>query len=309
MIRRIGIHRSVRELFPPEVLRDKLAEQSADVTVADGRDEVADRDALVTFTYDDSFIEANLMWIHSIQAGVDRFPLEEFDEAGVTLTSSTGIHGDSVGETVVGYMLQFARRLHVHRDNQHRQVWRYPNWDEAFTLDGESLCIVGLGTLGRGIARRADALGMDVHGVKRSPTPVEHVGEIYTPNNLHDAIADTRFVAVAVPLTPETEGMVGADELAAMRDDAYLINVSRGSVIDEKSVLAALRDDELAGAALDVFATEPLPRDHPLWQSDDVVVTPHAAAANVEYCDRVADLVCENLRRFAHGEEPVNRVV
>ena len=309
MLSQIGVHESVETLFPPSVLRDALADVEPSVRVVETEADLATCDALVTFTYDESFLEADLTWIHSVQSGVDRFPFEELERRDVALTSSTGIHGDSVGETVAGYMLQFARRLHVHRDNERRREWRFPAWDEPFTLPGESLCVVGLGTLGQGIAGRADALGMDVVGVKRTPVPVEHVSRVYPPDELHEAIADVRFVAVAVPLTDRTAGSFGPDEFAAMREDAYLLNVSRGGVVDDAALLDALRAGELSGAALDVFETEPLPDESPFWGREDVIVTPHAAAANREYYRRVAALVRENVRRLDAGERLANQVV
>ncbi|MFB6156264.1 MAG: D-2-hydroxyacid dehydrogenase [Haloferacaceae archaeon] len=302
---RLGVHESVGELFPPAVLRDELADAAAVEVV----DDPADVDALVTFEYEDAFLSADLGWIHSIQAGVDRFPFGDLEARGVALTNSTGIHGDVVGETVTGYMLSFARRLHAHRSNQDAGRWEFPDWDRPFTLRGERLCVVGLGTLGRGIARRADALGMDVTGVKRTPTPVDHVRRVRPPEDLTDAVGDARFIALAVPLVEETRGLIGADELAAMRDDAYLVNVARGPVVDESALVEALRADALAGAALDVFEAEPLPDDSPLWDMDEVLVTPHAAAANREYYRRVATLVRRNVRHLDEGRSLVNRVV
>ncbi|GAA0263608.1 D-2-hydroxyacid dehydrogenase [Halobacterium noricense] len=308
MVTRIGIHASVETLFPPTVLVDELADVDPEVTVVTS-DDLDDVDALVTFAYDDAFLDADLEWIHSVQSGVDRFPFDDLEAAGIRLTNSTGTHGDSVGETVAGYMLSFARRLHAYRDQQAEKHWEWPAWDEPFTLAGSSLCVVGLGTLGQGIAARADALGMDVVGVKRTPTPVDHVDTVYPSPDLHEAIADAKFVALAVPLTDDTAGMIGEAELDAMRDDAVLVNVARGPVVDQDALVDALEADDLAGAALDVFETEPLPEDSPLWEMDEVVVTPHAAAATRDYPRRMAALVRENVRRIAEGERLANGVV
>jgi len=308
MVTRIGIHASVETLFPPTVLVDELDDVDPEVTVVTS-DDLDGVDALVTFAYDDAFLDSGLEWIHSVQSGVDRFPFEDLEAAGVRLTNSTGTHGDSVGETVAGYMLSFARRLHEYRSKQERTEWAWPAWQDPFTLDGSSLCVVGLGTLGQGIAARADALGMDVVGVKRTPTPVDHVDTVYPRADLHEAIADAKFVALAVPLTDDTEGMIGDAELDAMRDDAVLVNVARGQVVDQSALVDALEGDDLAGAALDVFETEPLPEDSPLWELDEVVVTPHAAAATRDYAERMAALVRENVRRVAAGERLANAVV
>lgn len=310
MIATLGVHDSVDAVFPPTVLRDTLAESHPDMTVrvVETDEAIAACDAVVTFTYDPALLDADLRWVHSIQSGVDRFPLDEFAADGVTLTNSTGIHGDAVGEAALGTMLMLARRLHVYRSSQERGEWDRPAWDEPFTLGGESLCVVGLGTLGRGIASRADAVGMDVSGVKRTPTPVDGVDPVYPSTDLHEAVADARFVALAVPLTDRTEGLVGATEFEVMRDDAYLVNVARGGVVDQSALVTALESGAVAGAALDVFETEPLPPASPLWAMDEVVVTPHASAATGEYYERIAAIVRENLRRLAAGEELANRV-
>ncbi|WP_276299923.1 D-2-hydroxyacid dehydrogenase [Halorussus lipolyticus] len=307
-IQRLGIHESVSAVFPPERLRDALSDTGLAVPVV-GDDELGDCDALVTFAHSEDALDAGLDWIHSIQAGYDRFPLDAFEEAGVALTNSTGIHDTSVGEFAVGLMLSFARRLHTYVRAQSDREWSHPAWDEPFTLDGEGLCVVGLGTLGRGIAERADALGMEVVGVRRSGEKTPHTREVYTPDELHEAVADARFVALAVPLTDETEELVGAEEFAAMRDDAYLVNVARGSVVVEDELVTALREGELAGAGLDVFEEEPLPEDSPLWEMEEVLVTPHRAAAERDYFRHIAELVRTNVSRVESGEEMVNRVV
>jgi D-2-hydroxyacid dehydrogenase (NADP+) len=306
MLDTIGVHESVGAVFPPAELRDRLSDLDPAVSVVD---DPAGVDGLVTFAYEEAFLDADLQWIHSIQSGVDRFPFDDVEAAGVALTNSNGIHGDVVGETVVGYLLSFARRLHEYRSQQTHREWKRPAWDDAFTVGGETVCVVGLGTLGRGVAARADALGMDVVGVKRTPTPVDHVREVYPARDLATPLAEARFVVLAVPLTPATEGLVGEAELATMRDDAYLVNVARGDVVDQSALVGALEAGELAGAALDVFETEPLPASSPLWDASDVIVTPHAAAATGAYVDRIAALVGENVRRMGEGASLANRVV
>ena len=307
---RLGIHESVEAVFPPKKLRDALADLDLEVSiVGSDPDKLADVDAVVTFDYVEAFLAADLAWVHSIQAGVDRFPFDDFEDAGVALTNSTGIHDTSVGEFAVGLMLTFARRLHTYVRNQRDHDWALPAWDEPFTLEGETLCVVGLGTLGRGIAERADALGVTVTGVRRSGDPVPGVEEVYTPDDLQEAVGEAKFVALAVPLTDETRGLMGAPEFDAMREDAYFLNVARGDCADESALTDALRNDEIAGAGLDVFEEEPLPEDSPLWEMDEVVVTPHRAAATRDYYRDIATLVRENVGRAGDGEEFVNRVV
>jgi len=307
-VQRLGIHESVDAVFPPARLEAALSGLDADVEiVGDDPDRVAECDGLVTFAHRDYFVGA-VEWLHTIQAGYDRFPLDTFEREGIALTNSTGIHGESVGETATGYMLALARRLHTFIENQHERAWDRPDWDEAFTIAGESLCVVGLGTLGRGVAERADALGMDVSGVKRTPEPVPGVEHVYANDDLHEAITGAKFVALTVPLTEETHNLVGETELAAMDDDAYLINVARGGVVDQDALVDALERGEIAGAALDVFEAEPLPEDSPLWDMDEGIVTPHAAAATRDYFRDIAELVRENVGRIERGEDLQNRV-
>jgi D-2-hydroxyacid dehydrogenase (NADP+) len=304
---RLGVHDSVSAVFPPERLAETLSDEAPEVVVVSDDGEIAACDAVVTFAHREAFV--GLEWVHSIQAGYDRFPLEEFEAAGTRLTNSTGIHGESVGETAVGYMLMLARRLHQYVRQGTRKEWNRPTWDVPFTLEGESVCVVGLGTLGRGIAERAGALSMEVTGVRRSGEPVEGVKRVYRSDELREAIADARFVAVATPLTDETEGLFSRAEFETMREDAHLINVARGPVVDEEALIDALEAGEIRGAALDVFETEPLPEESPLWGFEEVIVTPHAAAYTREYYRDIAALVEENVSRIAAGDELRNRVL
>ena len=304
---RIAVHESCEKVLPPSALVEALSDLDVPVeSVGDG-ETYDDGDAVVVFGPDAGFLDAG--WVHCVRAGYDAFDLGAYADRGVAFTNSTGIHGDAVGETVAGYMLAFARRLHVFRDAQNDREWVNVPYEDVFTLAGETVCVVGLGTLGRGIADRANGLGMGVVGVRRSGDPVEGVREVYTPDRLHEAVSDAAFVALATPLTDETAGMMGGPEFAAMRDDAHLINVSRGAVVDESALVDALDAGELAGAALDTFVEEPLPEDSPLWDFEEVIVTPHRGSMSRTYHEDVADLVRENVRRLGAGEEMVNRVV
>lgn len=306
-IQRLGIHESVNEVFPAAKLVDALDDVDPAVELLTDADTVTGFDAIVTFAYKPEFLE--LQWIHSIQAGVDRFPFDELERHDVILTNSTGIHGDSVGETVAGYMLMFARRLHDAVANQQHRTWDRPEWDEAFTLRDLPVCIVGLGTLGRGVADRANGLGMRVTGVKRTVEPVDGVDRVFPSEELVEAIEGARFVIIAVPLTKETEKLIGAEAFEAMRPDAYLINVARGGVVDHGALRTAIRTGSIAGAALDVFESEPLPSESALWSLDDVIITPHIAGVTRDYYANVATLVRENIEHVAAGSSITNRIV
>ncbi len=305
-LERVGVHESVSAVFPARVLVDHLEDLPLEVTTI-GDDEITDCDAVVTLEYDDAMLECS--WIHSIQAGVDRFPFETLEAEGVILTNSTGIHGRSVGETVAGYLLAFARKIHDHVANQHERRWTRPEWDEAFTLSGTTACVVGTGTLGTGVADVLSPLGVHVTGVRRSVEPLPVFDDMYANDDLLEAISEADFVVVTVPLTDETHHLFDADAFVAMREDAYLVNVARGSVVDESALVDALESEEIAGAALDVFETEPLPEESPLWELDDVIVSPHCAAFTRDYGPDVGEIVRENVGRLEDGEAFYNQAV
>lgn len=305
----IGIDESVGNIFPPRVLMEYLDDLDVTISVVDGSPEsLASCDGVVTLYYRESFPE-HLSWIQSIQAGVDRFPFDVLRDNGVTLTNSSGIHRDCVGETVAGYMTMLSHRLHIAVKNQQKISWDRPGWDEPFTLTGTQVCVVGLGALGQGIVERAAGFGMEVTGVKRTPEPVANVNRVYGPDALPEAVADARFVALALPLTDETHHLIDREIFEAMRTDAYLLNVARGAVVDEAALITAIQNDVIAGAALDVFEEEPLPEYSPLWELDDVIITPHQAGSWEGYYRAVGDLVIENVTRRRAGDEWVNRVV
>ncbi|WP_306054177.1 D-2-hydroxyacid dehydrogenase [Natronococcus wangiae] len=305
-LERLGVHDSVAAVFPPSELASDLSALPVDVAVV-GDDEIADCDAVVTLEHRDAFLECS--WIHSIQAGVDRFPFDEFESRDVILTNSTGIHDRTVGETVAGYVLAFSRRLHDHVADQQERRWERPEWDEAFTLPGTTACVVGTGTLGGGVAEVLGALGVRVTGVRRSGEPVPGFERIYASDDLHEAIADADFVIVTLPLTDETRHLFDAEAFDAMAEDAYFVNVGRGPLVDEPALIDALETDALAGAALDVFETEPLPEESPLWGMDEVIVTPHCAAYTRDYFRDVGEIVRENVGRLEDDEPLHNRVV
>lgn len=312
-IDRIGVHESTAIDFPFETFREEFTAVDAElVSIRDDPDRGVNPercDAFVTFTHQPRLLSADPEWIHTTLAGIEEFPIEEYERRGITLTNSTGLHGDSVGDTVLGLLLTFARRLHEFVHNQRDRRWEFPEWDAAFTLPGERVCVVGLGTVGSAVAERCASLGMDVAGVRRSPDPLEAVDDQYRPDELNEAVSGARFVVLCVPLTETTRGLIGTPELRAMDQDAYLVNVARGGVVEEDALVDAVETGEIAGAALDVFEAEPLPEGSPFWDLEDVIVTPHAAVANRDFYRDIAALVRGNLERIETDEEPKNRVV
>ncbi|WP_458189006.1 D-2-hydroxyacid dehydrogenase [Haladaptatus sp. NG-WS-4] len=305
-LERLYVHESVENVIPKEAFVDAFAELDIPAElVGDGR-RYDETDAVATYRPRPGFLDA--AWVHCVRAGYDEFDTDTYEAAGVPLTNSTGIHGATAGELAVTYMLSFARLHHIYRDHQNETHWYTPDYDRPFTVEGKRLCVVGLGTIGQGIAERANGLGMEVVGVRRSDKTVPGVSDLYEPTELHEAIADARFVAVAVPHTSLTDGMMSTPEFERMREDAFLINVARGPIVDEDALVDALDSGIIAGAGLDVFETEPLPEESPLWDFEEVIISPHKASATNRYHLDIAELVVENVRRFQTGEDLRNRV-
>ncbi|MFW6316871.1 MAG: D-2-hydroxyacid dehydrogenase [Halorubrum sp.] len=302
----LSVHESVESVIPPDAFVEAFDGLDVPVDLVGDGEAYDETDAVATYVPRPEFLDAG--WVHCIRAGYDEFDTAAYEAAGVPLTNSTGIHDTTVSEVALGYMLSLARLHHVYRDHQNERNWYTPEYERPFTVENERLCVVGLGTIGRGIAERADALGMDVVGVRRSDEPVPGVSELFDPSELHGAIDDARFVALALPHTPETDGLIGDVEFEVMRDDAYLINVARGPLVDEGALVDALESNVIAGAGLDVFETEPLPDDSPLWDFEDVIISPHKGSATNRYHLDIAELVTENFERYQAADPLRNRV-
>lgn len=309
-IERVGIHEWGTHPCPPAYLRDLLSEAvpHCEFELCE-TDDLSGLDAVVTLYHHDEFLDANLRWVHDIRSGYEDFPLEAYEERSITMTNSTGVAGDLVGESVTGLVLSLAKGFHRYRDKQAAKEWERLPWRRPFEVSGSRACVVGLGELGGSAATRLGVLGMDVVGVDIRPVSGLGLDRVYDASRIEDAVADARFVVLTTPLTEATRGLVDAGVLDAMREDAYLVNVSRGEIVEQDALVDALENDDISGAALDVFYDEPLPADAPFWEMDEVIVTPHAAAQAATYGDRIAELVETNLGRLADGGTPWNRVV
>jgi D-2-hydroxyacid dehydrogenase (NADP+) len=250
---------------------------------------------------------ARLRWIQSLSAGIEHADPELY--RGVVVTNASGVAAPAMAEYVIAVMLMFAKDFPRMLRNQLARRW--DRRLEAFELSGKTCGIVGMGAIGGEVARRAKALEMRVLGLRRStaPRPTDRYADaLLTPTELPHLLAESDYVVLAAPLTPETRHLIGAAELRQMKRTAVLINVGRGALVDEAALVTALRQGIIRGAGLDVFEAEPLPPESPLWEMENVVVTPHFSAGGDRYAERAADLVCDNLRRYLAGE-PLRNVV
>jgi D-2-hydroxyacid dehydrogenase (NADP+) len=247
-----------------------------------------------------------LKFIQSISAGTDQYDRKVLAEHGIRLASAQGANQRAVAEHAMALILALTRQLHLARDNQAKRAWRGMIGDPAERekeIGGSTLVIYGLGGIGSRLATLARAFGMRVVGVRRSPrTPSDPADDLVPPERFTEALSTADFVALTCPLTPETEGLMGETEFAAMKSSAYLINVARGRVVQEEALLDALRERRIAGAGLDCFHEEPLPPDSPIWTFENVLVTPHSAGETQRYEANIIDLLLENLDRLSRGE-------
>ena len=239
----------------------------------------------------------NLRWLQTFSAGVDSPFFVQLMERGVTLTNSSGATASPIAQTAILYMLALSRDMRTWMRNQDERKWQQHRIDE---LDGASLAVVGMGPIGMEIARIGVALNMKVEAVRRAargdePCPTHPMSE------LHSVLSRADWVASALPLTPDTRRVFDTRAFAAMRTGARFINVGRGELVDEDALIAALRSGHLAGAGLDVFATEPLPGDSPLWGMDNVIVTPHNSGSSTTSNSRSEAIFLDNLERWANG--------
>ena len=255
-----------------------------------------------------------LRFVQSFSAGTDQFDKALFIKRGVRLASAQGANERAVAEHAIALILALTRQLHLARDNQQARLWRGMIGDRALReqeLGGKTLAIVGLGRIGMRLAALARAFDMRVIGVRRAARPEPGVAdEVVGQADLAQALARADVVALTCPLTPETEGMIGAAALAALKPGALLINVARGKVVDEAALLAALADGRVRAAALDCFPEEPLPAESAFWTLPNVLITPHAAGETERYERNVVDILVDNIERLLRGETALrNQVV
>jgi phosphoglycerate dehydrogenase-like enzyme len=244
-----------------------------------------------------------IKWIQTSSSGIGQLVARTgLDRLGAVLTTAAGVHAVPLAEFVVWSMLTFAKEYPRARRQQEARVWERFHTED---LRGSTLAVVGLGSVGREVARLATALGVRVVGTKRDPTGADpaslNVQEVVPMADLHRLLAVADYVCLVAPHTPETEAMIGPEEFAVMKPGSVLVNIGRGALVQEEALLSALRTGPLRGAVLDVAPHEPLPSEHPLWAMDNVIVYPHSASTSSGENQRLTDLFVDNLQRYLDG--------
>ncbi len=279
------------------------AEQAGDVAASKRLDALlAEAEVIYGSPLPRNFIARapKLKWIQHPMAGVERFMSADFIESPIILTNTSGMHGQ-VAELVLAMILMFAKQAQLCFRLKQEKRWQSFNPE---VLDSKTVGIVGLGSIGQQVARLAKTFDMQVVATRARRTARSRYADVMLPpERLKELLSQSDFVVVAVPSTPETRGLVGEAELRAMKPTAYFINIARGDVVDEEALILALSEHWIAGAGLDVFATEPLPVGSQLWDFPNVIITPHIGGRMTTYFEKATDIFCENLRRYVNGQK------
>ena len=277
--------------------------------------ELPDTDIFVGYSLRAEQLKAGkkLKWIHSTAAGVAQLMYPELRDSGILVTNPSGIFSVPMGEHTMGLLLALARNFPDSVRQQDRARWSQQElWDKPqhlTELNGQVLLIVGYGSIGHEVAKRAKAFDIRVWGVTRSGTgDGTHVEKIVPSGKLHEVLPEADYIVIAAPETAETKRLLGAEEIGRMKNGARLINVARGSLLDEAALVRALKSGALGGAALDVASTEPLPPESPLWNAPNLLITPHTSAVSDRLWVRHTALLMDLLERWFDGRKMFNQV-
>ncbi len=252
--------------------------------------------------------KSNLQWLQTWSAGVDNVPLEELASSNVEVTSANGVHAFPISETIFAMMLGLTRKLHTYVRNQQTKTWHHAGL--SLELHGKTIGIIGTGAIGKETAKLAKAFGMTVLGVRHSGKTEEFFDEMFKVDHLTEILPRCDYVVLTLPLTNDTRHLFGAAQFNAMKNASFFINIGRGEVVVEDALIEALQEKKIAGAGLDVFEKEPLDLHNPLWEMENVILTPHTAGATEHYNNRlIEDIFLPNLKNYINNGKPSINVV
>jgi D-2-hydroxyacid dehydrogenase (NADP+) len=238
----------------------------------------------------------NLKWIQAITAGVDNLPLKEINDRGIILTNTRGIHKIQMAEFAIAAMINFARNFHLMHRNQIKGLWdRSAPQAEIY---GKVVGIIGLGSIGEEIARKASFLGMQVLGVRQNPRPIKYVDGVYGIEEMDKVFRESDYIINLLPLTTGTRKLIDRRYFGSMKKTACFINIGRGPTVNQADLVDALKGNQIGGLIADVYEAEPLPEDSPLWKLENVILTPHIAGVSPNYLERAMGVIRHNLNVY-----------
>lgn len=284
----------LRPKFPEVVFHAATAEEEVGNFIEEA-------DALLTIRISDELLKKakKLQWIHALTTGVDYIVNLPSLRKDVIITSTRGIHGPQVSEMAFLLMLALNRNFPEVVRNQDRCVWeRWP----GKLLWKKKIGILGVGIIGEEIAKKAKAFGMEVYGIDIIRRELDCIDAFYGPEQIVEVASKVDYLVIVAPRTPQTEKLIDSKVLSAMKPTAFLLNLGRGEIVDEEALIEVLKKGKIAGAGLDTFWQEPLPKEHPFWKMKNVIVSPHVAGMSDIYVEQAITIFEENLRRFLKGE-------
>ncbi|MEE3718535.1 D-2-hydroxyacid dehydrogenase [Tumidithrix elongata RA019] len=249
-----------------------------------------------------------IRWHQTPSAGVNHILTPTYLERDIILTNGAGNSAIPISEFVLTYILFHAKKLNTLLDLRENRTWKRGIELQLHEIYGKTILIIGAGKIGQAIAKRAKAFGLRVLGSRSNPQSLEDFDLVVGKDEWRSLLPEADYVVIATPLTPATHNLIDEAALKAMRPDAYLINIARGAIVDEEALIAALKEERIAGAALDTFHTEPLPPESPLWSLPNVFITPHTSASSPRSIERIINLFLDNLNRYRTGQ-PLRNVV
>ena len=288
-------------------LADRVAIDTLPRKEKPSADQMSRTEALMAYVVPPGLLSAmpKLRWAQAMTAGVEGWLALPDLPPQLVLTCARGTHQESMPENIIAAVFYVAKPYAAAAENQKRGKWVHT---VAQPLTGKTLGILGLGAIGQEVARIASALGMRVIGTRRRPQPMAHVAEALPPARTPDVLAQSDFLVLLLPATPETDNFINAERLAMMKPSAWLLNFGRGHLIKDDDLVAAVKAKRIAGAVLDVFRQEPLPAEHPFWTTEGIFVLPHIGGPHPQRDKFVARLFADNLGRFLDGK-PLTEVV
>ena len=311
----ISIQQPVKQWQIPAEGVDKLRQRFPHIqfvyatTPQERADGLKEADAAYTWILKADELRAaeKLRWVHTSAVAVETLCLREMFARSILVSNTRGVQAIPIAEHVMAVMLSLAKQIPFVLENQWQSRWAQNEFmgDRLpWLLNGRTLGLIGVGTIGSEIAKRAEAFGMRVIAMRRRPAygVIGHVEQVYGIADLPDFLAQCHALVIAAPLTPETQGLMGAAQFAQLPKGAVVINVGRARIVDTEALIASLKSGHLGGASLDVFPQEPLPSEHPLWKTPNVILTPHTSGFRRGHWDDVIDLYGDNIERWLKGE-------
>jgi len=302
------MHKILIFVFDPGLLEKKIKEKYPDFIVKswssrkDCDDFIEEADILICHKISDELLSKakKLKWIQLLSAGCDHVLSLPSYRKDIILSASKNIHHIPISEYVMSYILSLSHRTFDYMKLQKERKWARI---EGMEMTNKTLGLIGAGSIGKEIARKAKPFGMNIVAVKRTPEQVEFIDEVYGINEMDVVFTRSDFIVLALPLMESTKNLIGKKEIEKMKSTAYLINIARGEILDEYALLEALKQKRLAGAVLDVFREEPLGQDSELWNTENLIITPHISWSGEYTFERLTEHVLENMARYFNGEK------